>query len=180
MNILGISGSIRKHSYNTSLLKAAADYLPSEAHFQLADISVIPHYNEDEDNDQKPAAVVDFIAAIDETSLILFASPEYNHSIPGVLKNAIDWASRPAFESVLKHKKCGLLSASMSPVGGARAQADLKNVLQSTLSIIYPSTECSIPSAQNKFNDQGQLTDEDSKRHVQKYLDGIIDWVNAT
>lgn len=176
MNILGISGSLRKNAYNTQLLQVAAGLLPESSHLEIIGIGDICLYNEDLDGEIKPESVSRFLSAIRSADALLFATPEYNHSIPGGLKNAIDWASRPAFESVLKSKPCGIISAAMSPIGGARAQADLKNILDSTLSPVFPSVEYLLGLAHEKFDDMGHLTDETALRRLRRYLVGFINW----
>ena len=158
MKILGISGSLRRHSYNTYLLLAAGELVES-ASFELFDHADVPLYNEDIDGEDRPASVDGLLAAIASTDALLLATPEYNHSISGVLKNIIDWASRPAFDSVLKDKPCGVVSCSMSPIGGARAQQHLKAILASTLTPVYPAIEYVLPMAQQAFDDQGVLID---------------------
>ena len=121
MKILGISGSLRAGSYNTLLLTNAAKNLEEPHSLDIFSLMDIPFYNEDLEGEQRPAPVQGLLDAIDDADALLFATPEYNHSVPGVLKNAIDWASRPAFDCVLGGKPTGILSAAMSPVGGARA-----------------------------------------------------------
>ena len=179
MKIVGISGSIRSKSFNTLLLSAAAQFLPQNADFVMLAIDRLDHYNEDLDSDRKPPEVSIFLREIESASVILFASPEYNHSMPGVLKNAIDWASRPAFKSPLLNKPCGILTASMSQVGGARAQADLKNVLLSTLSRIYPANEYLLPNAHEKFDAEGRLIDATALRRLKRYVEGLVAWANV-
>ena len=107
---------------------------------------------------------------------LLFSTPEYNHSIPGVLKNAIDWASRPAYESVLAHKPAGILSASKSFVGGARVQGHLHQVLDSTLTLVYPAPEFLVPQSGDKFDATGALQDADTARRLRSYLYGFVIW----
>lgn len=176
MKILGISGSLRKNSLNTSLLLAAPEFMPGDVDFELARIGHIEFYNEDIDNEEKPTAVAEFLARINTADILLFSSPEYNHGMSGVLKNAIDWASRPAFKSPLLYKPCGILTASRNLVGGARAQADLKNVLSSTLSIIYPAHEYLLPNAHEKFDGDGVLVDDAAIRRLRQYVEGLVSW----
>ncbi len=133
-------------------------------------------YNEDIDEDKIPEEVTLLISEIESADAILFSTPEYNHCIPGVLKNAIDWASRPAFESSLKFKPCGILSASKSPVGGARAQASLKNILSSTLSPVFPSIEYLLLNAHEAFSAEAVLTDPEAKRRLERYVNGFVGW----
>lgn len=177
MRILGISGSLRKNAYNTQLLHHVAQLLPASSNLEIYSIGNICLYNEDIDGDSKPDEVLAFLSAIKSADALLFATPEYNHSIPGGLKNAIDWASRPAFDSVLKAKPCGIISAAKSPIGGARAQADLKNILDSTLSPVYPSVEYLLGMAHEKFNSSGYLIDETAIRRLQNYIKGFIHWL---
>ena len=151
MKIAGISGSIRANSLNTSLLNSSAEFFPADAELEVLKLNNIALYDEDLENDEKPTAVIEFLDKITEADVLLFVSPEYNHGMSGVLKNAIDWASRPAFQSPLFNKPYGILTAAKSPVGGARAQADIKNVLSSTLSVLYPANEYLLSNAHEKF-----------------------------
>ncbi len=177
MKILGITGSLRSGSYNTYLLHTVEELVSEEVIFQLQKIDRLCLYNEDLDNQNKPQDVESLIHNINRADALLFATPEYNHSIPGGLKNALDWASRPAFQSPLKNKPCGILTASKSPLGGARAQADLKNVLSSTLSPVYPSVEYLLGNAHTLFDENAILIDATARRRLQRYLEGFIDWV---
>ncbi len=177
MKILGISGSLREGSYNTALLKAVENILPSHIQFEMKSIDEIPLYNEDQDEIQKPGEVILLIESIRSSNAILFSTPEYNHCISGVLKNTIDWASRPAFKSALESKPCGILAASKSPVGGARAQASLKNILSSTLSPVYPSVEYLLPNAHEMFNENAELTNQVAQRRLERYVNNFIEWI---
>ncbi|UTF60016.1 NADPH-dependent FMN reductase [Gilvimarinus sp. DA14] len=176
MKVLLISGSLRERSLNTALLKAAGELLGDKATCEWASIGEVPLYNQDLDGEEKPAAVTRLKAQIENADALLIASPEYNYGIPGVLKNAIDWVSRPAFKSVLAHKKTLLLSASMSDMGGVRAQGQLKQVLAGTLTPILPAPEFAVGSAQNKFTD-GTLTDDDTRQKLQRLLNDFLAWV---
>jgi len=176
MKIIGVSGSLRKNSFNTWLLTAAAELVPDGVDFEIITIDRVENYNEDLDAESKPEAAQSFINSINQADAILFAVPEYNHSIPGVLKNAIDWASRPGFSSPLLSKPCGILTASKTPVGGARGQAHMKAILSSTLSLVFPSVEYLLPNAHEKYNAEGELVDETARRRLQKYIAGLIDW----
>lgn len=145
MKIVAISGSLKKDSIHTSLLKEIGKYLPEGTSFVFASID-LPLYNEEIDNTVDashitPDSVLQFKQHIIEADSLFIASPEYNHSVSGPLKNAIDWASRPAFDSPLKHKPIAIISAAPSPVGGARGQAHLKTILTSTLSEVFPAVE---------------------------------------
>lgn len=175
MNILGISGSLRRNSYNSLLLQNVITILPEGVRLTTLTIDTITNYNEDMELD-KPDAITQFISAIEDADALLFATPEYNHSIPGVLKNALDWASRPAFVSPLANKPCGILSASQNNVGGGRAQTELKKILASTLSPVYPSVEYLLDNAQKKFDEEGRLIDEAALRRLSRYVTGFVDW----
>jgi len=113
---------------------------------------------------------------IKSASTVLFSTPEFNHSIPSVLKSVIDWVSCPVFRSPLFNKPCGILSSSVSSVGGARAQTHLKNVLLSTLNRLYPAVDYLLPDAHEKFNSEGQLIDTEALNRLQNYVDGLIIW----
>ncbi len=176
MNILALSGSLRQHSLNRYLLEQAAGYFPTTASVDIAHLD-LPLYNEDLESDL-PVVVNEFKQRIAAADGLLIASPEFNHSIPGVLQNALDWASRPAFNSPLKGKPVAILSASPSPVGGARMQAQLKPVLVSTLAVIYPAVEFILGGAHNAFDEQGALIDDTAKRRLQRFIEGYCVWLN--
>jgi chromate reductase len=176
MNILGISGSLRAGSYNSLLLKNAVTSMESPHQLTIYRLDDIPFYNEDLEGAGRPAPVKNLLDAIAGADALLFATPEYNHSVPGVLKNAVDWASRPAFKSVLVGKPTGVLSAAMSPVGGARVQMHLKDILASTLTPVYSAPDYLLPLAQKAFNDNGELTDETATRRLRRYLSGFTAW----
>ena len=180
MNILGISGSLRSGSFNSLLLKAAAQSAESEgSSITIFNISDIPLYNADLDGASKPEAVLRLIDAIHKADGLVFATPEYNYSIPGVLKNAIDWASRPGFQSILAKKPSGIISASTSPLGGARAQIHLRNVLASTLTPVFLSPDFLLPFAQNAFDDNGALKDPKAIERLNRYIQGYLAWVTS-
>lgn len=179
MKILGINGSLRADSLNLKLLKAAGDYFGSDVTFEILNLGDIPLYNQDLDGDNKPAGVVNLKQKIEEADALLVSTPEFNHSIPGVLQNAIDWASRPAFDSPLTQKRVGILSASMSPIGGARAQATLRTVMNGTLSPVFPSIEYLLGSAHAAFDDSGALSDETAATRLKRYVEGFESWLKA-
>ena len=170
MKILGINGSLRRDSLNLKLLQSAGDYFSGDVRFEILGLGDIPLYNQDLDGDNKPAPVVNLKQQISEADALLIATPEFNHSVPGVVQNAIDWASRPAFDSPLTGKRVGIVSASMSPIGGARAQAQLRTVMHGTLSPVYPSIEYLLGSAQDAFDDSGRLSDETAAKRLRRYI----------
>ena len=134
MRVLGISGSLRRDSHNTRLLRAAGELVQEHgAEFEIFDgLKAIPPYDEDDDVGDGPDAVVRLREAITGADAILFATPEYNSSIPGVLKNAVDWASRPLHESTLRNKPVAVIGASTGMFGAVWAQAELRKVLGAT------------------------------------------------
>ena len=170
MNIVAISGSLRKASLNTALLEAAKNYFPAGTVVTIYAIDDLPLYNQDLDTEQKPDSVVRFKQVIDAADAVLIATPEYNYSIPGGLKNAIDWASRPAFQSPLAHKPVAVMSASMALTGGARAQAHLKQILLGVLSSVYNAPEFLVPVAHQAFSESGQLQDADVARRLERFI----------
>lgn len=176
VKIIGISGSLRKESFNTRLLKAAGRLAGGKAEFAVFDLAAIPPYNQDLDTETPPEAVAKLKSAIEGSDGILFATPEYNYGISGVLKNAIDWASRPAFKSVLAGKPSGILSASRGATGGARAQAQLKQVLAGTLTPIYPAPELLLGSAHEAF-DGAEVADEAARKRLERYVTGYVEWI---
>ena len=178
MELFGISGSIRRESYNAKLLHAAAGLLPKEVTIRFIDCGDLPLYNNDLDKDIKPEAVTQLLRSIGESDGLLIATPEYNYSIPGVLKNAIDWASRPGYKSVLAGKPTGIVSASKSLVGGARVQLHLRDVFSSTLTPVVPSPPFLVPQAQDKFNEAGELIDEGTIQRLDRYMKDLVAWVD--
>lgn len=155
--LLIISGSLRAQSSSRLVAHELVNALKNEADFTFAEIGKLPHYNADLENDEY---VRMFIQKVSDADGIVFVTPEYNYSIPGVLKNAIDWASRPAYESVFKNKHCFIVSVSGGPLGGVRAQSHLKYVLNGMLANTHVGKEILVPSANAKIND-GAFSDND-------------------
>ena len=179
MKVLALSGSLRRLSCNTRLLEAARTLAPPGMQVTLHPLPHIPLYDQDADGDDKPAAVVDLRARAVEADAFLFATPEYNYSLSGVLKNAIDWLSRPAFRSPMTGKPAGVLSASAAATGGARAQAHLKYVLSGTLTPVFPNVEFLVPLAPQKFDEAGRLADDTTSERLGRYLADFGAWVAA-
>lgn len=178
MKLLGISGSLRRGSFNTGLLEAGATLLPEGVEMTLFHCGDIPLYNKDLDTDNKPDSVRQLLQAIRYADGLVLACPEYNYSFSGVLKNALDWASRPAYTSVLANKPAAIVCASPGPVGGARAQVHLCQVLAATLSPVVPTPPFLVPLAQEKFSADGIFIDEDGKRRLARYLGDFVTWVH--
>jgi chromate reductase len=175
MKIIGLCGSLREQSVNRCLLLAAAEFLPKEFHFEILSCE-LPLYNKDLDGVTKPVPVQQFIDTIRAGDGLIIASPEYNYSIPGVLKNAIDWASRPAYKSVLVGKPTAILSGSGSDVGGARAQVHLRDVLVSTLTPVVPVPPFIVAKAPEKLDEKGNIIDEALLGRLKRYIDDYISW----
>lgn len=177
MKILAISGSLRAASYNTLLLRAAAACVPSPVQLQIHGIGDLPLYDADIDNEALcPPAVRELKQRIAEADALLLATPEYNYSIPGGLKNAIDWASRPAYRSCLAGKPSGILTAATGAVGGARAQAHLKLILGACLAPVFPAPEFLVPAAADKFDGDGKLSDAATLERLQRYMQDFTVW----
>jgi len=159
--ILGISGSLRRDSHNTSLLRAAAEAAAgSDVELELYDgLKEVPPYDEDDDVHPRAASVARLNAAIANADAVLFATPEYNTSIPGQLKNAIDWISRPVATNVLRNKPVAVVGASTGAFGAVWAQAELRKVL-AALGARVLDLELPVPHAHTRF-EEGELTDEE-------------------
>ncbi len=174
-SILGIPGSLRKASFNRHALVAAQALVPAGATLEIFDLAGIPPFNQDEEK-QPPARVVELKAKVRAAEAILFATPEYNYSIPGVLKNAIDWASRPYGDSAWPGKPVAVMGASVGILGTARAQYHLRQCF--VFLNMYPvnQPEVLIASAAQRFNERGELTDETSKALIRKLLAELVAW----
>jgi chromate reductase, NAD(P)H dehydrogenase (quinone) len=165
MKVLGICGSLRQGSYNAMALRAAQKLAPAGMEISIADISRIPMYNDDVRAAGEPAEVSALKAQLRAADAVLIVTPEYNFSIPGVLKNTLDWMSRPP-EPPFDGKVVAIMGASPGPVGTARVQYDLRKVLVFMNSFTVNKPEVFISFAQNKFNAQGELTDEATVKFV--------------
>ena len=176
IKILGFAGSLRKDSYNKMALNAATKLVPDNAEIEIFDLEGVPPFNQDLEQDI-PKKVKEFKTKIREADAILIATPEYNYSIPGILKNAIDWASRPYGDNAFDSKPVAIMGASIGTLGTARAQYHLR---QSFVFLnMYPinSPEVLIPVAQEKFDDNGNLKDEYTKEKIEKLMIALIEWV---
>ncbi len=175
IHILGFSGSLRKASYNSGLLRAALVVLPANMTLEIFDISSIPLYNGDLENDP-PASVMQFKKKISEADSLLIAIPEYNYSIAGVLKNAIDWASRPAKDSPLNGKPFALMGAG-GGLGTARAQYQFRQLAVYTNMFTFNKPELFVPQASEKFDKNGDLLDEEIKVRIKELLEALAQLV---
>jgi chromate reductase len=173
INILGIAGSLRKDSYNQAALRAAQQLLPEACSLDTFDIAGIPLFNQDLEKYPAPA-IVDFKRRISAADAILFVTPEYNYSVPGVLKNAIDCASRPYGDNAWTGKPAALMGASVGVFGSARAQYHLRQTLVFLDMPVVNQPEVMIGNAAERFNNQGELTDETSRKLVRKLLEELV------
>jgi chromate reductase len=170
--ILGISGSLRRDSHNSNLLRAAAEAAGSDVELELYDrLKEIPPYDEDDDVHPRPASVARVNAAIADADAVLFATPEYNTSIPGQLKNAIDWISRPVATNVLRNKPVAVVGASTGAFGAAWAQAELRKVL-AALGARVLDLELPVPHAHTRF-EEGELIDDEIRAGLADALEAL-------
>ena len=177
INILGIAGSLRRQSYNRSALRAAKQLAPEGVTVNIFEIDGIPGFNED-DEKNPPAKVVELKKQIRAADALLIVTPEYNYSVPGVLKNAIDWASRPYGDSAWSGKPAAIMGASIGTIGTARAQYHLRQIF--VFLNIFPinQPELMIGNAAERFDAQGNLTDEKTKEYVRELLQSLAEWTN--
>ncbi|HEY9245700.1 MAG TPA: NAD(P)H-dependent oxidoreductase [Candidatus Methanoperedens sp.] len=175
ITILGFAGSLRSGSYNKALLRAALALLPEDAQLEIFDLEGIPPYNMDLEN-KLPERVKEFKKKIRAADAILIASPEHNYSIPGVLKNAIDWASRPPGDNSFDGKPAGIMSASPGMLGGARMQYHLRQTF--VFLNMYPvnKPEVLVTFVAEKIDDKGRVTDEKTREKIKELLMNLIAW----
>jgi len=174
ITVLGVSGSLRRASYNRKLLRAAAALLPPEARFgEYERLKAVPPFDEDDESDP-PEAVQDWRAAIAEADALLFATPEYNSSIPGQLKNAVDWASRPFNDPVLRNKPVVVIGASTSMFGAVWSQAELRKALAAAGARVV-DRELPVAGADQAFDDDGRLLDRDLTLELESILAELLD-----
>jgi len=170
--VLALSGSLRRDSLNTALLRSIADALAPEVQLTIHDYAAVPLFNSDAPPSDAVAALK---AAITAADAVVIATPEFNHSVPGVLKNALDHASRPAFRSPFAGKPTGVVSASPGVLGGVRAQTHLKTVLLGMGAPVFPGRELVVGKAHEKVSD-GRVIDVSTLRHVAAFADGFVRW----
>jgi chromate reductase len=173
--ILGIPGSLRRGSFNRAALRAAQALLPPGATLEVFDLTGIPVFDQDTEA-HLPRRVVELKAAVRAADAILFATPEYNFSIPGVLKNAIDWGSRPPGDSCWTGKPAAILGVSSGLLGTARAQYHLRQVLAGLDMKLLNKPEVMIPSAARAFDADGRLTDERALGLIPQELQALMAW----
>jgi chromate reductase, NAD(P)H dehydrogenase (quinone) len=174
-HILGISGSLRNASYNSAALRAAEELAPDGVVVSRADIAAVPVYNDDVREQGLPPSVVKLVEQIATADAVLIATPEYNYSIPGVLKNAIDWVSK-SHDQPFRRKPVAILGASMGAIGTARAQYDLRKVFIFLDAHVLNQPEIMISAAHTKFDADGHLTDEMTRGLIGKQIAALRDW----
>lgn len=171
--ILGIAGSLRQKSYNRAALRAAEALLPHGAFLDICPIDGIPVFNQDDDADP-PAAVGEFKRRIRTADAILFVTPEYSHSLPGGLKNAIDWAAWPTSDGTWQGKPAAIMGASPGARGTTRAQHDLRQVLLALEMPVVAHPEVTITNAGTRFDENFRLTDENTAQLIRELLSTLV------
>ena len=177
-SVLGFAGSLRKNSYNKLLLEASRKLLPDYVTLESFDLSRIPFYNQDTEVTGIPEPVKEFKVRVENADVILIATPEYNHSYPGVLKNAIDWASRPYGNNSFNGKPAAVISASPGIFGGYAAQEQLKPVLLALNMLVVTQPAVTVASAHQKFDQTGNLVDPDSVKLLKQLIANLIPLAN--
>lgn len=175
-HLLGIAGSLRTGSYNRGLLRAAAEVLPPGVHLEILRLDDIPLFNADIMAEGDPPSVEELKQRIAKADALLIATPEYNYSIPGVLKNAIDWASRPSKKSVLRGKPIGIMGASGGDSGTIRCQLSLRQVFIQTHSFVMVQPELRVPQAGTKFDAAGNLVDVELRERLRNFVGALVEW----
>ncbi|WP_138431123.1 NADPH-dependent FMN reductase [Fodinibius saliphilus] len=178
VKILAFAGSLRKGSFNKAVLRAAKELAPESMDIEIFDLQGIPLYNADVEAKGDPKRVAAFKEAIRQADGLLIATPEYNHGVPAVTKNAVDWASRTPKDAPLNKKPVGILGASPGMTGSARGQSQLRQALEASNSYCMPKPEILVFRAHEKFDGNGNLTDEATRKYLGKYLEALHDWVN--
>ena len=175
IKVLGFAGSLRQGSYNKALLRSAAELVPDDMQLEISDLEGIPPFNQDTEQNM-PNKVREFKTKIREADGILIATPEYNFSVPGVLKNAIDWASRPYGDNPFDGKPVAIMSASPGMLGGANAQFHLRQTC--VFLNMYPINKplVIVTFAQDKFDADGKLVDDNTKKFLRQLLENLANW----
>src|SRR4051812_31696485 len=175
VRILGIASSLRRESYNRAALRAAAQFVPPDATLDIFELDGIPGFNQDEEQNP-PAKVVELKRRVREADTVLFVTPEYNYSVPGVLKNAIDWASRPYGDSAWSGKPAAIMGASIGAIGTARAQYHLRQIMVFLNMFPLNQPEVMIGHAAERFGKDGNLTDQATKAPIRPLLTVLVTW----
>jgi chromate reductase len=174
MKVLAVSGSLRRDSYNTALLRAAVDLIGAAAEVEVWDgLKAVPPYDGDDDGADAPAAVARMRAAFAGAEAILVATPEYNSSVPGQLKNALDWLSRPLATNPLRNKPAAVIGASTGAFGAVWAQAELRKVL-STIGARVVEEGVAVGHAPTRFDADGRLVDDDTREQLAELVETLV------
>jgi chromate reductase len=176
IRVLGFAGSLRQASFNRALLRAAVELAPPGMTLTTFDLIDVPLYNGDVEAGGDPPGVAAFKQAIREADAVLMVTPEYNHGVPGVMKNAVDWASRPPRGAPLGGKPVGVIGASPGQTGSARGQSQLRQAFEFTNSYCMPQPEILVFRAHEKFDEAGRLTDETTGKYLRAYLEALAAW----
>ncbi len=176
IKILGMSGSLRRGSYNKAALRAALDLLPEGAELKIIDLAPIPFFNEDLEEQSLPEAVLELASGVQAADALLLVTPEYNYSVPPVLKNAIDWISRQSTGVPVNGKPVAIMSASTGMFGGARAQYHLRQTCVVCNMIPLNRPEVFIIQAQNKFDHDLKLIDDFTRNAIKSHLLALVNW----
>ncbi len=174
-----VVGSLRKNSFNLQLAKAVSKLLPAGYSSVFVDISKLPLYNQDQDS-QTPAEVIEFKKVIASSDAVVFVTPEYNRSIPGVLKNALDQGSRPYGSSVWQGKPAGVIGTSPGALGSALAQQHLRNVLTFLDMPLLNQPEVFLQFNESAFDADGNIANDSTKTYLQGWVNSYIQWLNKT
>jgi len=175
--VAGIAGSLRQGSLNRALLRTARDMAAPRLVIDVHEIASLPLFNQDIEDDKVPDVVVALRQAVHDADGLLIATPEYNHGVPGVLKNAIDWLSRPPRGSALNGKATALMGASPGITGTARAQSQLRQSFVFTNTYAMPQPEVLVSRAHEKFDATGRLTDESTRKFLVTFLEQFAAWI---
>lgn len=178
LKVLGVNGSLRNGSNNKKLLKASIDLAPENMLIEEFDLTGIPIYNPDLEKEALPEIVSEFKNKISESNGILIATPEYNYSITGALKNAIDWASRTPLNTPLNLKPLAIMGGSGGMSGTIRAQSHLRQIISHSNMMDMKKPEVLVTMIQDKFDENGNLIDEKLKVHLTKFLKSFENWIN--
>lgn len=179
LHLVGMSGSVRAGSYNSLLLRAAGEVLPEDAELEIVRIDNLPFYNQDLEGQGVPRVVEEFRAAIRGADGLAIATPEYNYSMSGVLKNALEWASRPVTAPALAGKPVALMGASAGAFGTVRAQLALRQVLAGTNNPVVNRPEVLVGMAQSKFDENGRLTDPQTLAFLRQSMLSFVEHLRA-
>ncbi|HLX34966.1 MAG TPA: NADPH-dependent FMN reductase [Candidatus Limnocylindrales bacterium] len=177
LTVLGIAGSLRRASFNRGLIRSAVELVPPGVRIVSHPLDELPMFNADIEALGDPGGVRAFKQAIASADALLIATPEYNRCVPGVLKNAIDWASRPARQSVLTNKPIAIMGATTGGGGTARAQAHLRDGLGYTNGLVLPQPEVLVPFAASRFDGDGNLHDAETEDAISELLVALAAWV---